>query len=74
MDAAATGALIGIGMMGCLILTVFCYEKARPWSNYMKKRYTALKQQKQPLLPVIVVKNPIAERRQFQMKQLLQKK
>lgn len=74
MDAAATGALIGIGMMACLVVTVFCYEKARPWSIVLRKRYRARKQQQQPLLPVVVVKNRLITRRQFQVKHLFQKK
>lgn len=67
MDAGVTGAVIGISIMGCLLLTVFCYEKIGPWS-------ISWKQQRQPLLPVVVLQNPIGLRKHFQMKQLVQKK
>ncbi len=67
MDAAVTGALIGIGTMACVAVTIVFYDK----SHSCLVRW---KQQRQPLLSV-QTQNPIVIlRKHFRMKQLFQKK
>lgn len=75
MDAGLTGGLIGIGVMGCGVLTILCYEKATPWCKSIKRKISSYRQQRQPLLKVTNT-NPllVTRSKQFQMKQLLQKK
>lgn len=75
MDAAVTGALIGIGMMGCLVCTVFCYEKAKPWSQTIREKYLTYRQQRQPLLPISQT-NPliVTQKKHFEMKKIITKK
>lgn len=76
MDAGLTGALIGVGVMACLALTVVLNEKGRQIIEKCQRALTKYKQQNQPLLPVIK-QNPILLRthsKQFQMKELLVKK
>jgi hypothetical protein len=74
MDAGLVGALIGIGVMGCGILTVVCYEKGRQLKQAWLRKYQSWKQANQPLLPTVKQNPVLVKRAQFQMKELLQTK
>jgi DNA gyrase/topoisomerase IV subunit B len=73
MDPAVTGVLIGIGVMVCVGLSSVLHEKAERFLTSCKRRFTRSKEQ--PLLPM-KKDNPVLviRSKQFQMKQLLQKK
>ena len=73
MDAAATGALIGIGVMVCLGGMVVINDKGAACLKKIKARWSTYKQQRQPLLPV-TSQNPLLVRtnsKRFQMKELV---
>ncbi len=53
MDAAATGALIGIGIMLCGLATMVCNAKIQPYIDGWIQRYKQKRQQTKPLLPVV---------------------
>ena len=70
MDAGLIGGLIGVGIMGCGILTALCYNQGET----LHRRWQRYRQVRTPLLPVVVV-NPVRRNpRQWKMKQLLASK
>ncbi len=75
MDAGLTGAVIGIGVMVCIVLVGVINEKGGKCIEQYKQKYAMYKLQKQPLLPV-TSQNPLLVRttsKQFKMKDLVTK-
>lgn len=73
MDPAGIGALIGIGVMICIVCSAVAHEKGSEYLNILKEKYQKYRHQRQPLLPV-VKENPVLLRsnsKQFQMKEIL---
>lgn len=73
MDSAILGALIGIGVMGCLALTTVFYEKGAEWKERLLRKWRERRHLHAPLLPV-VKENPVLIRstsKQFQLRELL---
>lgn len=76
MDPAGIGALIGIGVMVCIVCTAFVHERGSEYWNILKEKYQQYRHQRQPLLPV-TKENAVLLRsnsKQFQMKELFQSK
>jgi hypothetical protein len=76
MDAGLIGGLIGLGVMVCGVGTAVCYDKGGKVLAYFKRKYTAYRQSRQPLLPVRKT-NPVLVRtssNQWKMKELVAKK
>lgn len=75
MDAGLIGGLIGVGAMACLIGSAVCYEKGGKALAFFKRKYTAYRQSRQPLLPVTKT-NPVLVRtisNQWKVKDLVPK-
>jgi hypothetical protein len=75
MDPGVSGALIGIGIMVCVGLTIVINDKGGKCLERYKQKYVMYKLQKQPLLPV-TSQNPLLVRissKQFKMKDLVTK-
>ena len=76
MDPALTGALIGIGVMACIVCITVTREKGSEYINILKEKIQKYRHQRQPLLPV-TKENPVLLRtnsKQFQMKEIFQYK
>ncbi len=58
MDAGATGAILGLGVMACLGMTTCLYEKYRTWKK--KQIQSPFTHQSVPLL-----RHPRSEMRRF---------
>ena len=73
MDPGATGAIIGVGIIFCVVCSSLLYERADRISNRVKKYWKSWQKEKTPLLP-ISKQNPILvniSSKHFQMKQLI---
>ena len=76
MDPAGVGALLGFGIIGCLILSSVCYEKGRQWKEAFLKRWNSSRKLQTPLLPV-TSSNPLLVRsnsKQWKVKETLPSK
>lgn len=73
MDPGAVGALIGIGVMVCIVCTGVLHEKGSELLRKARTSFQKYKQQKQPLL-VVTKDNPVLVRsglNQWKMRELL---
>ncbi len=69
IDAGLLGGLIGVGTMGCITLSMCCYEKKEAFVTWWRKKRSL----HQPLLPV-TSSNPVLVRsgsKQWKMSELL---
>lgn len=73
MDPGGIGALIGIGIMVCVICTSILYEKTENIKVRFKRFTASWNHEQKPLLPVSKT-NPVLVKslsKQFQMKDIL---
>lgn len=71
MDAGGIGAIIGIGIMVCLVGTACICDNRAKIKKRLNRFWEPQKAQTQPLLPLVVVKNPILAKKQFRMNRLV---